>query len=498
MDQRKGEGRTRKPEDIFGKNAEKQTQIGELPEAFGKKLRKNRGSHAEERNVKQAKSERKHQTASAETVTSVDKHVMRQPKMTPLAWVRSHWFLDGELPENEYYLRIASRYRVMKYITIVLSLLLILGMMAVYSNDITVENLRYLLRDLDSGSSKYTGIYSTIRYDSGNDLEFALYKGDLVVVRSGQTSIYAMDGRSVMNKKNDFYSPVLRSSDQYFLVWDPGQTSNTLSIYNAFSLLHSQKFTTSLYDAEISDSGIYAIATDATGYRGVVEVYDRDFQLLTTIYKEKYIWDIALNADASRLLILSAYDQNGTWCTEVQLLDLERSETLMQFQLNDVLAYSCDFTEDGNYCILTEKDIRFYTETDELGKTVSFGTQIPIGWCFGDSYQAVIFNKTILGQEKTVRVYRDGAEVGVYAFEGQMIQSIFDGTTLYVLTENRLIGANCENGVVSEMQLESGCMALLPIDETHLMLCFSEQARTIDPSTELKISYSDNDTRTGG
>lgn len=498
MDQGKNEEKTRTPENIRRKSAEKQTQIGQLPETSEKRSRNDRASHPEARNGKRKKAEKKRRATSAEAVTSAKKQMIRQPTMTPLAWIRSHWFLDGDLPENEYYLRIASRYRAMKYIAIVLSLLLILGMMAVYSDDITVENLRYLLRDLDSGSSKYTGIYSTIRYDSGNDLEFALYKGDLVVVRSGQTSIYAMDGRSVMNEKNDFYSPVLRSSDQYFLVWDPGQTSNTLSVYNAFSLLHSQKYTTSLYDAEISDSGIYAIATDATGYRGVVEVYDRDFQLLTTIYKEKYIWDIALNADASRLLILSAYDQNGTWCTEVHLLDLERSETLMQFQLNDVLAYTCDFTEDGNYCILTEKDIRFYTENGELGKTASFGTQIPIGWCFGESYQAVIFNKTILGQEKTVRVYRDGIEVGVYAFEGQMIRSIFDGTTLYVLTENRLIGVNCENGVVSEMQLESGCMALLPIDETHLMLCFSEQARTIDPSTELKIALSDNDTRTGG
>lgn len=498
MENRKNEGRRRKPTEMYRESAEKHARIGELPDASEKGSRNDRVSRAEAQQVKQKNAKRKRQTTSSEVVSSAEKHMIRQPKVTPIAWIRSHWFLDGELPENEYYLRIASRYRVMKYIAIVLSLLLILGMMAVYSDDITVENLRYLLRDLDSSSSKYTGIYSTIRYDSGNDLEFALYKGDLVVVRSGQTSIYAMDGRSVMNEKNDFYSPVLRSSDQYFLVWDPGQTSNTLSVYNAFSLLHTKKFSASLYDAEISDSGIYAIATDATGYRGVVEVYDRDFELLTTVYKDKYIWDIALNADASRLLILSAYDQNGTWCTEVQLLDLERSETLMQFQLNDVLAYTCHFTEGGNYCILTEKDIRFYTETSELGKTVSFGTQIPIGWCFGDSYQAVIFNKTILGQEKTVRVYRDGAEVGVYAFEGQMIQSIFDDTTLYVLTENRLIGINCANGAVSEMQLESGCMALLPMDATHLMLCFSEQARTIDPSTELKSVPSDNGTRTGG
>lgn len=421
------------------------------------------------------------------SVASVQKDPIKAPterKLSVVQWIRARWLMDEELPENDYYLRIAGRYRLVKYLVICLSLVLLFGMMGVYSEDITVENLRYLLRYLDSDGSGNAQNYATIEYDSSGDLHFLRYKEDLVVLRAGQTSIYGMDGRTILSVSNGFYSPILIGGEKYFLAYDPGQTSFSYTVYNAFSALHTQKLETPIYDAAISDEGMYAIVTEAIGYRGVVELYDRDFELTSKVYKDKSIWDIALSSSADRLLILTAFEENGEWNTEVHLLNPRSSETILQFTLHGLLAYACHFTSDGGFCLMTEQDMRFYRESDgeQNGKVADFDARVPIGWCFGDSYQAVTFNRTILGQDKIIRVCRDGEVVGDYELDGQITQTVFLDHTLYVLTETRVVCINCENGAQSDFAIESGCLSIQPIDSTHLLLSFRNRTYAIDPT----------------
>ncbi len=421
---------------------------------------------------------------AGDAVAAQEQAAMKAPKVSFSQWLRSRWYLDEELPENEYYLRIALRYRLLKYAAIALTVALLLGMTAVYSEDITVENFRYLLRDLDSGSTKYTGVYEKIQYDGSTDLKFALYKGDLVVVRSGKTSIFGMDAATVMNNKNDFYNPVLLSGGKYFLVYDPGQTSYSCTLYNAFSPLYTMRMESPIYDGAISDKGIFALVTETKGYRGVVEVYDEDFDLMTTVSKDKFIWDVALSKDGEQLLILSASTSDGVWYTEVHLVNSRTSETLMQFTLSEMLAYACHFTSNGSFCLLTEDDMRFYVDGNLKSNTVSFGGAVPVDWCFGDEYQAVAFNRTILGQDRIVRIIKAGAQVCQFQISGQIVSSVFDGKDYYILTDTAVYRIDCEALQFTQYAVGGGCRELLSIDETHLLLCFGNYAITVNPETD--------------
>jgi len=415
-----------------------------------------------------------------EAMATADASAPVSARPSVLQRLRSRFLLDEELPENEYYLAVATRYRLAKYAVILLTVLLLLGMMAVFSEDITVENLRYLLRDLDSGDAK-VGVYETIRYDSGSDLRFALYKGDLVVVRPGQSTIYGTDGRTVQSTVNGFYNPILLSSDRYFMIYDPGQTSYSLSLHSAFSTLHTLHTESPIYDGALSDEGSFAVVTEAVGYRGVVSIYGADFEPVSTVYKDKYVWDVAMSSDAEHLLVLSAADLNGEWSSEVHLLSGHGSQTERQWTIEGALAFAGHLLPGDGICLITDRDIRFSYPGQAQEQTVSFGGQVPLCWAFGDTYQAVAFNKNILGREKLVKVYSRGKEMGSFSVEGQITSMLWHGNQLFVLTEEQVLLYEVEKqGEMHGYTLSEGCQAILCPDDTHLMLCYGDRTETIE------------------
>ncbi len=75
-------------------------------------------------------------------VTDSENSVRRRMNATRMEEIR--WDPDRVFRENPYYLRLATKYKIVKYITIVLALVFAVTMLTAFSGDITAENFQYL------------------------------------------------------------------------------------------------------------------------------------------------------------------------------------------------------------------------------------------------------------------------------------------------------------------------------------------------------------------
>ena len=73
-------------------------------------------------------------------------------------------FKKEEPTVNRYYMAVSKRYRVARYLTVVLLVVYLLVMLLFYRENITYANFVYLARDLDSDTQLSIGEYSDITY----------------------------------------------------------------------------------------------------------------------------------------------------------------------------------------------------------------------------------------------------------------------------------------------------------------------------------------------
>lgn len=393
----------------------------------------------------------------------------------------SVWKADTEITPNAHYVASAQKVRYLKYAVIAILILFVLGVITFRHQDLTSENLRYFLRDFDFGSTKYTGEYATVRFDRQSGTEFAAYKGDLVLVRPGETSIYSSGGTQLLSDSTHFVSPRVLSSDKYFLVYDPGDSSRTFALYNAFSRLYTEECTSQIIDASLSKNGVYCIVNVGETYKAVIRVYNADFKLLNTIYKDKYVWDAVLSEDGARLMILSSYSENGSWKSEIEVLDPYNEQPLFHSTLDNVTVLSGIFCEDcQSFRILTDKGLLYFKNSSAQGKEIDFDGRIPVSFSLSSSISAVAFNRNVLGNELDLLVSdEEGGKLGSFVIPAGINRSACIGGRIYVLTDQNLYILDPTGEDVKTVPLADPAEAVIPLDDDNLFLCFGNRAEVI-------------------
>ncbi|MBE6637810.1 MAG: hypothetical protein E7618_08440, partial [Ruminococcaceae bacterium] len=208
---------------------------------------------------------------------------------------------DAVFKENPYYTAIAKKFSILKYLVIFFAIVFAITMLTAFGEDINAENFQYLIKDLDLSGLMSDGNFESMVFSANSDSSFGLYRGELVVVNAGSTELYRPSGVLALRQTNIYYRPMLLTSEQYFLVYDRGDTSRTYSVFNSFAELKTEKFDYPITGASLSDDGSYAIVTRDDSFRGVVKVYDRDFTPVLEVKKENYIIAVDLSAAGEAL-----------------------------------------------------------------------------------------------------------------------------------------------------------------------------------------------------
>ena len=312
----------------------------------------------------------------------------------------------------------------------------ILGSLFLFGELFTYENARYVLRDMSQLISDDSAVPADkIHYDADTEMDFGIYRSNLVVAGSSGVDIYGKSGVVKLSDDTDFISPVIASSEKYCIVYSLG--AYNLSVYNTVARIYDMKFDFQIFDVALSDDGHIAVMTQSREYRCTVYLYDADFRLVATYNKSNYPSDVEFSQDNKSLYISTFGSDSGTYRTVFNCYQVGKSELLYTYNHYDELIYDCIPFESGTTALVADGSVVFLGSDGSVIKKEILDSGV--SRFHSDGYQLSILSSD---KNKKVLVYdSDGGQVynkdvdnfdQIYSFDGQV----------YALQRNRIMSIN--------------------------------------------------------
>ena len=162
------------------------------------------------------------------------------------------------------------------------------------------------------------GQVESFDYDGGVSCTFAHLGGDLLVCSKSGVRIYSAGGAAYLNQTRTISNPVVSTGGANALVYDVG--GNSLYVYRDREEVFS--YTTAagqaILSASLSAQGTLVTATQASGVKGSVTVYDSAFQpLLGLNLSSRFITDAILSPDGRTLALATSGQTGGTYDSQI-------------------------------------------------------------------------------------------------------------------------------------------------------------------------------------
>lgn len=278
----------------------------------------------------------------------------------------------GPTVYNDGYMKKAAFYRNLRYGIIFVLVLFLFGMLNLYREEITIENFRYLLRNVNFELRIELGETGSISYTSNDTNAFAIYRSSLAQISDRQIAIYDAGGRTSYTGELSYKDPAICASDKFVLAYD--RSGGQYSLYTTFSQAHTGSTGYPIIDADLTDNGVWVIASRSKEYFGTVEVYNDSFQLMNKIQKNKYIASVDLSADGKMLLITSYYIGPKGIETEIMTLAVDSNEPTLLLTLPGILPWETTWmnSTSGEFILICEEGVKFFNSKGKISKEYGF------------------------------------------------------------------------------------------------------------------------------
>lgn len=391
--------------------------------------------------------------------------------------IQSHELeINPEAPVNEHFIDIANKFKTAKFLVLLLLVIFTLFMISVFRNDITLENCKYLIRFFSSANTVYSGDYENIYYDTAGVLSIDMFNEDLVTIKNDGIELYNRSGSNVASYEINQVTPTLVKAGKYMLVYDLG--GHSFKLFNNFSMLTEQICDYPISCAAVSPEGMYAVVTKSLDYQSVIYLYDHNFNLISKIYKDKYVTDIEIDSKGERLLCTSAVAENGRYRSEISTYTPYTDKQESINALEGVFAIDGGFFSGGEYAALTDNRLVFFDRSNNAVAEYSFGNAVPTNCLILDDYAVLCYNENIVGSQSRVLVFEPDGDVCI---ETSVDDKILDcdsfGDHLYLLTDQKLHYINMKTSEEMVADVEQAAMAVYVSDNTSVVIGFSNMAK---------------------
>lgn len=276
-----------------------------------------------------------------------------------------------------------KKHPIRRTVTFVLTLLLILGGVFLVANweKLNFDYIRrfFAYRTLSRNES---GQVESFSYDGGSSSSFARLGNDLLVCSKSGIRLYSSSGVAYVDRTCTLSNPVVTTGGSAALVYDMG--GSNLYVYKDREevFTYTTESGQSIISASLSAQGILTVATQASGVKGSVTVYDSSFEpLLGLNISSRFITDAVLSPDGKTLALATSGQTGGTYDSQIAFYALNRT----QADKNADAVYSL-----GNNAILK------------------------LNWC-AEPLRA-------LGENALVLVNSDGTEAGSYSYNWRYLK----------------------------------------------------------------------------
>ena len=334
---------------------------------------------------------------------------------------------DGQPQVNKRYKRAAVAVGISKYIVITVFFLFFMAMTFVYSSEITIENYRYILKDMNLKIPTGVEEYGEIYYASDLQQSYAVYRDDFVCVGRGSLEVIDMTGKQVQSTALRYVNPRLVTSEKYMLVYD--LSNNSYGIFNTFSQLQSGTTDYPISCADCNDEGYYLIVSRDVEYKSTVSVYNKEMKRVYLYQSnERYIYDAHLYNDGS-FALYTCKAKNGDNCSEIIKGNIKEKEVRVAYERNGTVFLSAKNSGADTVSVLCSDSLLFFS-ADNLVAEYSFFGRVCRRFDAGGGNTALVLSTEGAGADSVLVVFDTAGEV---LYEGETSSDI---SALYCKNKN--------------------------------------------------------------
>ncbi len=381
---------------------------------------------------------------------------------------------NNETPTvGEHYTKLGRRSAFVRYAIIILIVIFAIYSLSFHSNEITIENFRYMLKFINVNEEAETPVGTKIAFDGSSGNRGLAFKGDLAVLNESGLAVTGWDSEVILRESFSLDHPKITENGINLFCYDLG--GKELRIFNSYSLLSEIQFDYPIYWLAASKSGSFAAVSSAKGYRSAVYVYDKEFRLTySRLLGDKYVDFVDISHDGEEFVTAAHYSEDGNIVTLATRVRVDSEDAVSQQKFIGEIPLGIYYTENG-YCLMTSDKMRMFDGEDNIIGEVSFGDKdLLSGRIYGERILVTYAMEGLSGGTEAIIYRLDGSVEYTHVFENSLSDSVIIGDTLYALSPGTL--SECMiNGDTILYDIPTSYSSLVS-DENKLILFSENQA----------------------
>lgn len=283
-------------------------------------------------------------------------------------------------------------------------------------------------------------------YEGGIGAAFSTVGGDLFSASISGFRLYSPSGEIYVEDTMPLKNPAYSLSGNHLVAYDAGGTE--LRVYRNHEAVFSYTAEDGvILSARMNSSGYLAVVTRDAGFKGVVTIYNGEFQKLMAFrISSIYIMDAVISPDGKSVCVISA-GQNGhtfesslmTYSMDGTAADNAELTPSATLSLGNRIPLDLQWTGAGLRC-LTEYGM--ITADEKLVQTGSYDwsdRHLKLFSQAGDDFSAMVLGKYRAGsQAELILLDNKSAEIGSVSLTEQVLSLSAAGRYIAVLTADRL------------------------------------------------------------
>ncbi len=341
--------------------------------------------------------------------------------------------------------------------------LIIIAILAIENRDVfTKSNLRRVF-----SFGRGSGTYEAFTYESGSKQSFHMCGDKLAVISSSSMQLLGANGATVFRQASPFDSPAVTGNEKQALFYGIGAEY----IFTADSDGSSRQMSTNgkILSAFISENGYIAVATEQTGYKALVTVYNPD---LTAVYEwwsgTGYVLDACLTGGDRYLAVLTISDAGSA----VKFLDTRTGDLCSEQSFPGELFIELKATKSSaGVTALGDEEVVYIPMTGSI-RSYSYEGKYLSDFVMGEDFTVLCLSETrAAGEVEIISLGENLTETGRVGYNETLVDiSAGDGKILVMGAGSlTLMNKKCEETERSDRLMTASSVILTDAGDVLLL-----------------------------
>ncbi len=260
----------------------------------------------------------------------------------------------------------------------------------------------------------------SVAFESGSGYSVNTYGNNLLLSNEQGVVSLSRKGNLSFKVSDEEAKPMIDIAGKYYLRTEPAN-GKKVNIFKKDKLINTIEAGRSIISAKINKQGYTAVASEESGYKGMVNVYNGKNKLLYTWHSgEGYITDIDISSNGRYLAIAQLMSDKESAYTRILFIDIRRGETINTPIRDDAFVSYLKFTENDTLIAISDKDFSGYSKKGKERFNTSLAGKNPSLFAVDDKFMG--FLCTDGRGNSLVEIYKtkNGRQSGSYTANGQV------------------------------------------------------------------------------